>query len=565
MSDHDHKHPHLNGHNCGHDHGNGSGFKCDDTTGEASTHSGCSHEGHDHHDHSNCGHGHSADGHSHHHGHDDEKSHHNGALKFIFSKVGGLPGEKLKRHRKKIVLGATAVLAGIEYKTTGTSLISAWLMTGAAALVAFEASEDIMEATGNLNKSQGLAAGVVGMGVSVVHSLSEAFLTVASKAGDYTDLAVTSVMNSNVFHIPLMAGAAALIGSVGVDKSYAWKINTTAMTAVTGFFGYQIAAEHMSVNPSAAGIATSAAFIFWRFRAGQTCAIHGDACGHTHNQDDTDYLSISYAQNKIKQIGNSIKNISTPTETKSLEHSEKSTKSSKDQTSNLSLPLREQIYTRLSDKNIWALGASAVVLGVSAHILGDNVIEIANHNNLGSNSAGAIVSIANGAPELILILAAAAKHNRDMAASAIYGCTIGTLGLVGGLQGLMGLDVPASLDLATTEGKVQMSALFGSVAAIALVTHEKVAKGLARVDNAAAEWLESKDFIERTGRVSKWLRNDGTKIAKVAAAPMLAAAIAFYATVTQPNCHWHGSDGLPHCIDTNAAPRINPDDTLTYD
>jgi Ca2+/Na+ antiporter len=497
---------------------------------------------------SGCGHhGHSHD-HSHYHSHDGPESYNHGILKKIFSKAGAA---FLERHRSKLVLGAAAALAAIEYKTTGTTSVSGALgMVFGATMVAHDASEDLMEAAGKLNETHNISSGIVGMSVGAAHTVSEGLLTVSSKVSGYEDMAVATTMGSNVSHIPLMAGLAGVIGAVSIDKPYAYKMNSVFMGGVTGAFAYQILSGDFNPWMSAGTIGAGAAYLAWRVSAGQTCAVHGDACGsHNHgSKNETDYISLSY----FKDTTNKIKNITIDGAASRLSDS---IKGAKEKLSNISMPSTDRIKSKLntawkavSHENIVTLATSLGALGVSAHVLGDNVIKLAEQGGISATATGATVAaLAFALPELILTAKAALKKDGEMAWGAVTGCTVATVGIVGGLQGLGDFDVPASLNWATTEGKVQMGAFIGSAGAIIAATHPKVAGKLTKIDNAAADLLENK-----FKRVSDWLRNDGTKLSKIAAAPMLASAIAFYALNTQPNCHWHGNSDVPHCVGKTA-------------
>ena len=520
--EHDHNHDHDHEH--GHSHGD--------------HHHGHSHCGHDHSDGSSCGH-------DHHDHHSEDQSFNHGILKTLFSKANIADDSFLSRHRSKIVLGASAALAAIETQTTGSSTLGALGMMFGAAAVAHDASEDLMETTGKLTTSHKISSGVVGMGGGAAHTASEFFLTAFSDASAYNDMVVATTMGSNVSHIPLMAGMAGVIGAVSIDKLYAYKMNTVAMAGVTGAFAYQIATGDFNPYLSAGIAGAGLGYLRWRVKAGQTCAVHGDACGHNHGHgDETDYISVEYARETAKKV----KNIKPG---KMLERLNERVKATREKFTNFTMPTREEVTTKLknvgkaiSHENIVNLGASLGALGVSAHLLGDNVIKLAEQGGLSATAMGATAAaLAFALPELILTGKAALKKDGEMAWGAVTGCTIATVGIVGGTQGLMGFDIPASLDLATTEGKVQMAAFAGSAATIIAAVNPWVADKLAKVDNAAADILEN-----RIKGVSNWLRNDGTKLSKTAAAPMLAAALSFYALNTQPNCHWHGNSDAPHCV-----------------
>jgi len=126
--DHDHKHDHNpkqgHDHNCGHTHSHGD-------------------QKHDH-----SGH--------HHHEEGDKRSYNHGILQYAFSNVSGKGGEWLRKHRRKIILGAAASVSALEYALTNSMAMSSLPLLFAGAAIAHDASEDIMEVTGELKGTHNL-------------------------------------------------------------------------------------------------------------------------------------------------------------------------------------------------------------------------------------------------------------------------------------------------------------------------------------------------------------------------------------------------------------------------
>lgn len=439
---------------------------------------GCSH--HHHHDDSE------GEDHHHHHDHSHEpESYNNGILKFAFSKVNGKAGEWLNRHRQKILLGTAGALGAAEYALTNSATNSSLLMLFAGAAIAHDASEDIMELTGELKETQNLSSAVVGTAVGFTHTLSEGVFSAFSSLEGNTDVAVASVMGSNPSHILLMAGGAAVIGSVGAGQSSTWKLHAAGIAGLTAAFGYQIASGEFNPYLGAAMASAGAYYLYKRVKSGETCVIHGDACGGHH-------------------VG-------------AHEH---------DAEVKVPLTMRQ----RITDPKLLKLGGSVAALSAGAHVLGHEVLVQAQNMGISETAAGAsIAAIALAAPEIILTWKAAHKGDREMAWGAITGCTVATVGVVGGGLAMSGADVPINLDLATTEGKIHMTAFAGSAAAIIAATHPKV--------------------IER---ISK----DGQSLPKWLGAGFLAAAATYYANNSQPNCHFHGP--RLHCADQALEEMVKP-------
>jgi len=441
---HDHDindaHTHAHGESCGH-----------------VDHDGCNHTDHEH-------------SHAHHH-HDDDavkENYNHGILKFAFGKVSGASGEWLNKHRRKIVLGAAVATAAAEYALTNSTMLSSVALLFAGAAVAHDASEDIMEVTGELKESQNLSSGVVGTAVGFTHTLSEGVFSLLSSVQGNSDIAVSSVMGSNASHILLMAGGAAVIGTVGAGESSKWKLHAAGIAGLTGAFAYQVTTGEFNPVLGGAMVGGGLYYLYQRVTSGESCVIHGDACGGHHHEHD--------------------------------EHA----------VPKKDLTLRQ----RLTDPKLLQLGGSVVALTASAHVLGHQVLAHAQNMGISETAAGAgVAAIALAAPEIILTWKAARQGDRDMAWGAITGCTVATVGVVGGGLAMSGIDVPANLDLATTEGKIHMAAFAGSAAAIVGATHPNI--------------------IEK---ISK----DGASLPKWLGAGFLAAATLYYANNTQANCHYHG-------------------------
>lgn len=434
--------------------------------------------GHDHHDHAECDHKHNH-GHDHddiNHSHEPESvSYNHGLLRYVFSKVSGGTGEWLQRHRRKILLGGAAAIAALEYKLTSSTMLSSMGLLFAGAAVAHDASEDIMEVTGELKDSQNLSSGVVGTAVGFTHTLSEGLFSLSSTVQGNSDIAVSSVMGSNASHILLMAGGAAVIGAVGAGESTKWKMHAAVMAGLTAAFGYQIASGEFNPVLGAGMMAGGLYYLYQRVTSGETCVVHGDACGgghdhaHDHDHDHAEIKALSLKQ-------------------------------------------------RITDPKLLQLAGSVGALSLSAHVLGDQVLAQSQNMGISQTAAGAgIAALALAAPEIILTWKAAHKGDSAMAWGAITGCTVATVGVIGGALALSGVDVPPNLDITATEGQIHMAAFAGSAAAVVGLTHPKVIKA-----------------ISNSGNMPKWLGG-----------AFLAAGMAYYGTMLQSNCHFHGP--REHC------------------
>ena len=470
----EHRHHDTSSHGHGHGHGHAHGNK--------NHHHGCGHNletpknphATDH----NHSHQHR---HQHHHSH-ETVTYNNGILKYVFSKVNGKTGRCLNDHRRKILLGAAAATAAIEYSLTHSTMVSSLAMVFAGAAIAHDASEDIMEVTGELKETQNLSSGVVGTAVGFTHTMSEGLFSIFSTVQGHSDIAVASVMGSNASHILLMAGGAAVIGAVGKGQSTTWKMHAFGIAGLSGAFGYQIAAGDFNPYLGAAMVGGGLYYLWHRVKSGETCAIHGDACSGHHDTNHHNHQNHHHDHHTTKPV---------------------------------------PFYSRLADPKLLQLGGSVIALTGSAHVLGHQIIAQADNMGISETAAGAgFAALALAAPEIILTWKAAYKGDREMAWGAVTGCTVATVGVIGGGLAMSGIDVPINLDPTTTEGLIHMGAFGGSAAAIVAATHPKV--------------------IERIGK-------DGTNLPKWVGAGLLAAGLTYYATSTQPNCHYHGP--RLHCID----------------
>jgi Ca2+/Na+ antiporter len=482
-----------------------------------------------------------------------EHEDHHGLLRWMFSQAGADEGHWLQRHRSQIALSASIGLACFEYGTLGAMSAAGYsAMIVASGLVAHDASEDLLDAASKLQNSHGITGGVVGVAMGAAHTASEflmtAFARSAQNSGAYSDMVVATTMGSNVSHIWLMTGVAGVVGAVSVDRFSAWKMNAVALGSMTAAFGWQVVTGEFNPYLSAGMVGGAVAFLSWRVQAGQTCA----TCPHTGTViDQPDSSSINPLPTNAAKL--SLKGCS-----EALTRLNESVQDAcralyflplKIEPKKIGTKLKE-LFNKITHPNVTTLATSLGGLAISAHIMGNNVVKLAEGSSLSTTALGAsVAALAFALPELILTAKAAWKKSGDMAWGAITGCTVATVGIVGGYQGLSGFEVPQSLSFLTIEGKVQMGAFLGSAATIIAATSPWGARILASIDNWFADRLKNK-----WERASGWLRNDGTKISKASAAAMTAAAIAFYMTSTLPICHSHGK--IYHCY--NPAPEPLP-------
>lgn len=366
------------------------------------------------------------------HAHSDQHDHssNHGFLKAVFSRVNGKAGEWLRRNRRAVVLGAAATCAVAEMAITKNTMLSSLMLLFAGAAIAHDASEDAMESIGKLKDSQNLSPGVVGTAVGFGHTLGEAALSAVSSAQGASDLAVSSVMGSQPSHILLMAGGAAVIGTIGVGKSTSWKLHAAAMAGLTGIFGAQIAGGEMSPLLGGLMMGGGVYYLYRRFNEGEACATHGSSC----SEDDDSY------------------------------HKENSEK--KD-----SVTIRQ----RVTDPHLLRLAGSVTALSASAHVMAGQILTQAENIGISETAAGAtIAALSMAAPEIILTWKAAHKGETDMAWGTVAGCATATVGIVGGGLALGGVNVPETLSLTTPEGATHMTAFTGSTVAILAATHPKI-------------------------------------------------------------------------------------------
>lgn len=508
---------------CGHNHGDTPGCSGDHKHHEHQHGSGCSH-GHEEHEHGpGCNHDHSEHTHGSGCSHDHEKPDYNhGVLKRIFSKANGTMGQLVNKHRRLILLGTgiTAAVGDYVLKANQIHIDPTTYMTATGALLAggawltHDASEDVIESAGKLKESQNLSSGIVGTAVGFGHTLSEGAFSMLGTMQGYGDMAVSSVMGSHASHILFMAGGAAVIGKVGAGKSTSWKFNSAAIAGVTGLFGAYIASgdalsylnSHVNIDNlvtyggAAIGIGLGAemvrrgaSFLYHRVTTyKEACAIHGDACGGGHHDHDQNH---AHDQNTTQQI-----------------------------------TLRQ----RMSDPELWNLGLSTLTFIPSAHILGHQLLTVSSNMGISQTAAGAtMAALSMAIPEAVLTWKAAHKNDSGMAWGSIVGCSVATVGIVGGgiamMNGIMGANTPENLSLLTTEGRLHMAVFMGAPLALIAATSPA---------------------INKTGTLSK----------KMGAAFLVAAGL-YYGTVTQPNCHWDGP--RMHCVDNSI--EIDTSVPLTYE
>ena len=387
------------------------------------------------------------DHHSHAHSDQHDHSSNHGFLKAAFSRVNGKAGEWLRRNRRAVVLGAAATCAVAEMAITKNTMLSSLMLLFAGAAIAHDASEDAMESIGKLKDSQNLSPGVVGTAVGFGHTLGEAALSAVSSVQGASDLAVSSVMGSQPSHILLMAGGAAVIGTIGVGKSTSWKLHAAAMAGLTGIFGAQIAGGEMSPLLGGLMMGGGVYYLYRRFNEGEACATHGSSCaGHDHEHHHEHPHEHDHSH--------------------SHDHHHEHKEEEKD-----SVTIRQ----RVTDPHLLRLAGSVTALSASAHVMAGQILTQAENIGISETAAGAtIAALSMAAPEIILTWKAAHKGETDMAWGTVAGCATATVGIVGGGLALGGVNVPETLSLTTPEGATHMAAFAGSTAAILAATHPKI-------------------------------------------------------------------------------------------
>ncbi len=472
----------------------------------------------------------------------NDNSYNNGVLKYLFSHIDGRSGEWLERHRQKALIGLASTTAVIDYMLTNSSTVSSLALLVLATAIAHDASEDTIEITGDLKESQNLSSGVVGTAVGFGHTVSEGVFSSLATIGGNTDLAVSSVMGSNASHILLMAGGAAVIGGIGRGQETTWKLHALGIAGLSGAFGYQIVSGEFNPYLGAAMIGGGTYYLYNRVISGETCAIHGDSCAgdHNHNHDHEHGHGHSHGHSHDHATHGDHKGHISHEEHDHSHHGAHAHRH--EHSGHRHPPARTTLYARMTDPLLLKLGGSVVALTASAHVLGHQVLAQADLIGISTTAAGAgIAALAFAAPELTLTLKAAAKAKKEkgyqeMAWGAVAGCTVATIGVVGGGLALSGAGVPANLDIGTTEGQIHMAAFAGSAGAIVAATHPWIIKRI----SPDAE------------RLPRWLGG-----------AFLAAGLAYYANITQPNCHYTGP--RLHCHGTSDIIDMSdmPEDFLT--
>ncbi len=388
--------------------------------------------------------------HNHHHHHDHQcggrphfcetdiahsgDANNTGLLKYAFSFAEGNSRDFLESHRKKILFGTALVTAVVESASTKNAPVFSLPLFVTAAAVSHDAGEDVLEEIGGLEKSQGLSASVVGTAVGFGHTLAEGAFSMMASVNQSTDMAVSSVMGSQPSHILLMAGGAAVIGTLGVGKLSSWKLHAGAMGVLTATFGAQVVAGEFHPAAGAAMIAGGGYYLYRRFKEGEACAVHGSDCSG-HEPDDHLHDDHVHTQKNIT------------------------------------------FKQRITDPHLLGVAGSVVTLSTAAHIMAHELVELSDIWGVSKTTLGVTVAaVSLAAPEIILTWKAAYKGAQDLAWGAVVGCSTATIGIVGGGLALSGAPIPEALDPATKEGMIHMLGFGVSTAAILAVSHPSINK-----------------------------------------------------------------------------------------
>ncbi|MFP4313138.1 MAG: sodium:calcium antiporter [Alphaproteobacteria bacterium] len=376
-------------------------------------------------------------------------------LRAAFSKVSS----GLARAKKPAVIASSFALAASSALISPALALPAAAGVGLGLYLLHQTSEYALDDINGLGKAAGFSAMTLGILSGLVHSGAEAAVSAQAVLGGNTDLALSNIVGGSIVHTLGILGAAAAIAGIG-DKASGtddWKYSTLVMAGGAGAFGGQLLTGNLWSGLGAGMLGYGLYYLAKRVKQGGECAHdhgHSASCGHAHHDHSHDHHHRQDHEHHAHDH----------------EHEDAKSPSS----------LKEASKAALS------LGA---LIGVSHYVV-KNALDLSADWNLNHTFMGVVIVAAGTAlSEAYLTIRAAMKKQTGFALGNVLGCNITNTLLVGGaIAALAGLDnlglevaeylkeieVPDTLNLNTTEGKINWGTFAGAAAGVtALMAAQK--------------------------------------------------------------------------------------------
>ena len=315
------------------------------------------------------------------------------------------------------IVGAAAALAGGFYLLTKTS-------------------DTTVNNTSALGKKAGINPMMLGVGLGVLTSLPELFVSAGAMMAGSPGIGIGNIVGSNIANILLILGGTAMIKNIDTKKA-SWKFNAAAMGGATLLFGSQMVLGVM--NPIIGGF----------LLAGLTAYV-GKSLWDAFKQSKAAKAEKT-AQDEVQPSAKA--DIDAQKASAALmEEAKKGTEEGEDDESEMKLPKWANI--------LFGTAATAGLVG-AAYFSVAGAMALGAAASISPAVIGLLaVAIGTSLPEMMVNFKAAMKGNTDLALGNVLGSNVFNLLLIGGMLSLTGAAMPVDLNpQATIAGAVNTAAL----------------------------------------------------------------------------------------------------------
>jgi hypothetical protein len=517
-------------------------------------------------------------GHDHSHSHAHKHEHHGGCghsasdvspkenrvTTLLSSCVSEHSSKWVEQNNTKIVIPAVSTL----FLVSSHFNTNPYIATGLALSVPFvmnDVTENFMKAARTLEKNDVISRRATAAIGTFMHAGSEIFSAGVNAAkgfaGEQTAaralaINLTSTFTSQVFHLGTMFFGAAAIGRMGFVNTQEWKAHAKGIGGLTLGLGVPVVAD-AAVQAMPSGILQGGANVVNRavgaivsFKVaqsymktlqefGDSCIVHGSGCSHG-NEDRGDHhghQDHTHREAEKEPLLSKLDSITRVLPKMSSKTGQDYVQSIPQRISKIPeasyLNLKKTFHTGraiITDPAGRDAAISGLTMGALSWGMLHNIDVLSDGFDLTTSASGVLHGIGHSTPETLFILLAAAKGDRDMAVGAFGGC-MAAMGVLGGALLVSGADIAESM-----RGTLMMSSYLIPPAAALAFSHKDVMELTGRVDEAASQWLK-RNIGDRAKRVSNWLSNDGTSVARWIAVPATGAAVAATIAMSSQQCH----------------------------
>lgn len=305
-----------------------------------------------------------------------------------------------REDKKRLVQPAT-IVTGILLGSTSLAtpllggMVGAGLAMAAGMYLLMKTSDVVVNNANALGKKAGIAPMALGIGLGVLTSMPELFVSAGAMFAGNPGVGIGNVVGSNIANLALILGGTALIKDIK-STGMSWKFNAAVMCGATALFGAQMAMGALSPVIGGVMLGGLGLYLWQSYKIAQKDA------------SDEEKKSGKAADAGVDEVGEQ------------------------------KLPLGSNVGLGLAGVagligSAGFLVASATAFGLAAGVSPVVIGVLA-------------VAIGTSLPEVMVNVKSALKGNTDMAVGNILGSNVFNLLMIGGILSLTGAPMPADLN-----------------------------------------------------------------------------------------------------------------------